>query len=130
MSKGESEETDGIVQGCFPISIKSSSRESTEHTNSPKKINQSSYSFKTSPHHPKKYFVHWFRKGLRLSDNPVLLRGSNVGENQWRIIDKNDLPKYPVPAISSNLESVVTTPIGRNHDKKNLVTFSKGIGFR
>ena len=52
----------------------------------------------------KKHTVHWFRKGLRLSDNPALLRGirrsetfrcifildpwfagsSNVGTNKWR----------------------------------------------
>ena len=52
----------------------------------------------------RKHSVHWFRKGLRLSDNPALLRGirrcetfrcifildpwfagsSNVGTNKWR----------------------------------------------
>ncbi len=52
----------------------------------------------------RKHTVHWFRKGLRLSDNPALLRGirrcetfrcvfildpwfagsSNVGTNKWR----------------------------------------------
>ena len=54
----------------------------------------------------KKHTVHWFRKGLRLSDNPALLRGirrcetfrcifildpwfagsSNVGTNKWRSV--------------------------------------------
>jgi len=54
----------------------------------------------------KKHTVHWFRKGLRLSDNPALLRGirrsetfrcifildpwfagsSNVGTNKWRFL--------------------------------------------
>ena len=56
----------------------------------------------------RKHTVHWFRKGLRLSDNPALLRGirrcetfrcvfildpwfagsSNVGTNKWRSYNK------------------------------------------
>jgi len=59
---------------------------------------------KSSGH--RKHTVHWFRKGLRLSDNPALLRGirkcetfrcifildpwfagsSNVGTNKWRFL--------------------------------------------
>lgn len=61
---------------------------------------------------PEKHVVHWFRKGLRLHDNPSLLRGlegattlrcvfvidpwfagsSNVGINKWRWVERT--PPY------------------------------------
>lgn len=61
-------------------------------------------SVQQQPTHREKHLVHWFRKGLRLHDNPALTKGikgcktfrcvfiidpwfagiSNVGVNKWR----------------------------------------------
>lgn len=59
--------------------------------------------------HPERHLIHWFRKGLRLHDNPALYEGlknaatfrciftidpwfagcSNVGINKWRYFSNN-----------------------------------------
>jgi len=76
-----------------------------EHRAAASKARHSHHHLHHRPRRPK-HFVHWFRKGLRISDNPALLRGvkrcetwrcifildpwfagsSNQGVNKWRFL--------------------------------------------